>query len=240
MLAKKKILAVIPARSGSKGLPGKNIKLLCGKPLLNHCVDLALGISLIDKVVVSTDSKKFAAIAKKAGARVPFLRPAHLSGDLVPDVPVIQHCLDWYKEHENYEPDIIVFLRPTGPMRKLEEVERAIRLLVANPEADSVLSIREADKTPYKMWVPGGKYLSPFITEYAGIKEPFNSPRQLLPKVYYSTPDIAVFWTKTLVKQKSVTGKKVLPLYIERPTIDIDTLHDFEIAEFILNKKGKR
>jgi len=229
----KKVLAIILARSGSKGLPGKNIKMLCGKPLMNHSIDLALSSKLIDKTVVSTDSKKYAQIAKTAGAEAPFLRPAYLSGSLVVEQPVMRHILQWYAENENYRPDIIVYLRPTAPLRTLEETEEAIKLLSSHPESDSVISVKEAE-TPYKMWKSKGEYIEPFIKEYKDIKEPYNAPRQLLPVVYMSTPDIAVFWARTLLEKDSILGTKILPIYLERQTIDIDNLFDFKMAEYLL------
>jgi len=227
---------MILARSGSKGLPGKNIKMLCGKPLMNYSIDLAIKSELIDRVMVSTDSKKFAQIAKTAGAEIPFLRPAHLAGDLVVEQPIIKHHLRWYAEKENYRPDIIVYLRPTAPLRTLEETEEAIKLLCSHPEFDSVISVKEAE-TPYKMWKLKGEYIEPFIKKYKNIKDSFNAPRQLLPVIHKSTADFTVFWTRTLLKKNSIIGDKVLPFHLKRRTIDIDNLFDFEMAGYLLNKK---
>lgn len=237
MINGKIILAFIPARGGSKGLPKKNIKPLCGKPLINYSIDLALRSSLIDKVVVSTDSKEIAKVAKVAGAEAPFLRPAYLAEDLTTDPPVIKHCLLWYKEKENYAPDIIVLLRPTGPLRTLEETEEAIRLLEANPNATCVRSVEEPKKPPYKMWEPDGKYIKPFMKDFNGIKDFHTGPRQLLPKVYQSTPDIHVFRTSILLSGDSIMGDKILPFFLKRPTVDIDSEFDFEMAEYLIKKR---
>lgn len=238
MINNKKILGVILARGGSKGLPQKNIKLLCGKPLINYSIELALKSSLIDRVVVSTDSEEIAKVAKEAGAEVPFLRPANLAEDLTLEPPVIKHCLDWYKEQENYMPDIIVLLRPTGPLRTLEEIEEAIKMLEKDPDADCIRSLEEPAKPPHKMWEPAVKYIQPFIKEYKGIKDFHTVARQLLPKVYQSTPDVHIFKVNILLNRGSIMGHNILPFYLERPTVDIDKEFDFELAEYVMRKRA--
>ncbi|TSC74748.1 MAG: N-acylneuraminate cytidylyltransferase [Parcubacteria group bacterium Gr01-1014_44] len=234
MINNKQILALIQARGGSKGLPKKNIRLLGGKPLISHSIEVALQSKLIDRVVVSTDSEEIAAVAKAAGAEVPFLRPAELAQDLTPNAPVVEHCLTWLKEHENYSPDLIVFLYPTGPFRTVEEIEEAINILENHPEADSLRSMVEPHHSPYKMWKPQGDYVRPFVENFDGPKDFHTSARQLLPKVYKSTPDIHVFKVAMFWDKKSTIGEVVLPYYLKRPTIDIDHQLDLEIAEFLL------
>lgn len=237
MLNSQKVLAIIPARGGSKGLPGKNIKLLCGKPLISYSIELGLSSRLIDRVVVSTDSQEIAEMAKRAGAGVPFLRPNELSDDLVTDVPVVKHCLNWHKDNKNYIPDMVVFLRPTGPLRTLEETEEAISLLLADPEADSIRSLEEPKKHPYKMWKPEGRYIHPFMKKFENIGELHTGPRQLLPKVFQTTPDIHIFRTSIVDRKDSIIGDKVLPYYLKRPTVDIDSEFDLKIAEYLMGKQ---
>ena len=238
MINNKQILALIQARGGSKGLPKKNIKILGGKPLICHSIEVALRSKLIDRVIVSTDSEEIAAVAKAAGAEVPFLRPEALAQDLTPNAPVVEHCLTWLREHENYSPDLIVFLYPTGPFRTAEEIDEAINILENHPEADSIRSMVEPHHSPYKMWKPQGDYIRPFVENYEGAKDFHTSARQLLPKVYQSTPDIHVFKTAMFLNKKSTIGDVVLPYYLRRPTIDIDHQLDLEIAEFLLLKKS--
>lgn len=234
-----KILALIPARSGSKGVPGKNIRLLAGKPLIAHSIAAALDSKYIDRVIVSTDGEEIAAVAKKYGAEVPFLRPPELAGDRTLDFPVFEHCLNWLRENENYVPDLIVHLRPTGPVRDVKQIDEAIELLARHPEADSVRSVNEPAKTPYKMWSIEGEFMKPLFASLPGINEPYGAPRQALPKVYETNPNIGVMWRDTVLKKKSVIGEKTLPYIIEGPVVDIDNLSDFDMAELLLKKNSQ-
>ena len=168
---------------------------------------------------------------------MPFLRPAELAEDLTPDAPVFAHALAWLKEHEGYQPDLIVHLRPTGPLRTGAELDDAIELLAAHSEADSVRSVEEPDKPPYKMWQSDGAFLKPFA-EVAGMKDFHTMPRQMLPKVYQTTADIGVMWGRTVTEKKSVIGDKVLPYFLQRPTVDIDRPIDFEFAELLFQKRN--
>ncbi len=236
MINGKKVLGVIPARAGSKGVPNKNIRPLLGRPLIVYSIEAAQASRYIDRVIVSTDGEQISKIAKKFGAEVPFLRPADLAQDDTPDTPVFEHCVRWLKENENYTPDIIVHLRPTGPLRTSEEIDEAIELLEKHPQADSVRSVEEPPKPPYKMWKPSKLYMKPFIT-LTGIKDFHTAPRQTLPKVYQTTADIGVFRLKTLLNKNSIIGDKVLPYVLRRPTVDIDSRHDFQIAELLLKMK---
>lgn len=231
------ILALIPARGGSKGIPKKNIRLLAGKPLIAWSIEAAKQSRFIDRVIVSTDSKEIAAHARQAGAQVPFLRPEELAQDLTSDAPVFEHALGWLKKNENYEPDLIVHLRPTGPLRTAGEIDEAIELLAGHPEADSVRSVEEPDKPPYKMWQVEGDYMKPFAA-VAGMKDFHTMPRQMLPNVYQTTADIGVMWRRTVEEKKSVIGERVLPYFLKRPTVDIDREIDFEIAELLFRKRG--
>ena len=231
-----KILALIPARGGSKGIPKKNIKLLLGKPLIVYSIEGAKKSQYIDRVIVSTDSQDIVDVAREAGAEVPFLRPAEISEDMTPDTPVFEHCLQWLKEKENFVPDMMVHLRPTGPLRTADEIDEAIEMLAADETADSIRSIEEPPKPPFKMWEPQGNYIKPFA-ELHGMKDFHTMPRQMLPKVYQTTADIGIMWTRTVVQKKSVIGDRVLPYYLKHPTIDIDHLIDFEIAEMLLKKR---
>src|SRR3989338_3476377 len=232
-----KILVLIPARGGSKGPLGKNLRILCGRPLICHSIETALKSDLIDRVIVSTDSREIAEISKEAGAEVPFLRPAHLAEDLTTDLPVVQHCLDWCKYEDRYVPEFIVFLRPTGPLRTVEETEKAINILGADFEADSIRSVIEPQGSPYKMFESRGKFLAPFIKQFKGAKEFYAGPRQALPKVFQSVPDVHVLRAGIVREQDSIIGSNILPFFLDRPTVDIDNEFDLEIAEYLLRKR---
>ena len=231
-----KVLALIPARGGSKGIPKKNIKLLAGKPLIVWSIDAAKKSRFIDRVIVSTDSQEIADVAKNAGAEVPFMRPTEISQDLTPDTPVFEHALAWLKEHDNFVPESIVHLRPTGPLRTAAEIDEAIEMLANDPDADSIRSVEEPPKPPFKMWEPEGKYIKPFA-EIHGMKDFHTMPRQLLPRVYQTTADIGIMRLATVTEKKSVIGDCVIPYVLKRPTVDIDHLIDFEIAGLLLKNR---
>ena len=139
-----KILAVIPARSGSKSIKDKNIRLLDGKPMLAYSIEHALKSPSINRVIVSTDSQKYADIARKYGAEVPLMRPLEYATDTALDLDVFRHALSFLRESENYEPDIVVQLRPTYPIRDIQDIENMVEYLIAHPEVDSVRCIAPA------------------------------------------------------------------------------------------------
>ncbi len=239
-----KIIAIMLARGGSEGIPGKNIKELAGKPLIAWVGDEAQKSKYIQRTILSTDYEDIAEVGKKHGLEVLFMRPSNLAEDLTPDPPVIEHAVKWLKENEDYVPDIIVHLRPTGPMVTSKELDEAIELLINNPEADSVRSVQEPPKPPFKMWVVDGEYMTPFIKEVKGpdgniIKDAHTTPRQLLPKVYQTSADIGILRLNTLLEKKSVIGDKVIPYHLKRETIDIDTPIDFEIARMMIKHRTK-
>jgi len=229
-------MALIPARGGSKGIPHKNLTSLAGIPLVAHSILVAQQSKHIDRVVVSTDSQEISEVAKKYGAEVPFLRPADLAEDSTPDFPVFEHCLKWFEANENYSPDIVVHLRPTGPLRTVEEIENGIKLLCDQPDADSVRSVNEAHQSPYKMWMKDGNFLRPLLS-LESIPESYNASRQILPKVFESNANIGVVWKKTIDEKKSILGDNVVPLVTEGPVVDIDNEFDLTIAERILRER---
>lgn len=229
-------MALIPARGGSKGVPHKNLKLLAGIPLVAHSILVAQQSKHIDRIVVSTDSQEIGDISEKYGAEVPFLRPVELAEDFTPDFPVVEHCLKWFVENENYSPDIVVHLRPTGPLRTVEEIEDGIKHLCDQPNSDSVRSVNEPHQSPYKMWKQDGDFLTPLLS-LDNIHEPYNAPRQILPKVFETNANIGVVWKKTIDQKKSILGDNVIPLVTKGAVVDIDDEFDFTIAEQILKDR---
>lgn len=221
---KSEVLAVIPARSGSKSVVDKNIRPINGKPMIAYSIEHALKTPGIDRVIVSTDSEKYAAIAKKYGAEVPFIRPAEYATDTALDLDVFKHALTYLKDNEDYIPDIVVQLRPTYPIRKIQDIENMIDYLKKNPDIDSVRCIASAKEIPYKMWfMDENKILSPIMRE---IPECYNMPRQQLPKVYYQNACIDVFRASVVMKKNSMTGD-VIAGYLMEENYDIDTEEDF-------------
>lgn len=227
------ILAVIPARSGSKTVIDKNIRPISGKPMLAYSIEHALQSKLITRTIMSTDSEKYAQIASSYGCEVPFLRPAEYAADDSLDLDVFLHALQYLKEKEGYVPEIVVQLRPTYPIRDVNDIDAMITLLVNHPEADSVRCIAPAKEIPYKMWKEKDGILEPLITE---IDEAYNMPRQKLPTVYYQNACIDVFRSDTVLKKKSMTGDIILG-YKMRHNFDIDTEADFKKAELAMSIK---
>ncbi|MEK7644496.1 MAG: acylneuraminate cytidylyltransferase family protein [Patescibacteria group bacterium] len=235
------ILAVIPARGGSKSIPRKNIKLLLGKPLIAWIIEEAKKSKLLTRIIVSTDDNEIAEVAKKYGAEVPFLRPTEISGDLSTDVEFLNHALDWLKQNQNYHPDIVLRLPPTSPLNQAKYIDEGIKTLLDYPEADAARPICEVDKHPYKFWQidEEKKLLKPFLPkEITGFDEPNNLPRQLFPKVYMHTGAMDVIRTKTLRDRQSTSGEKLTYFFMApEDSINIDRPLDFEIAEFLLQKR---
>lgn len=235
-------LGIIPARGGSKGVPGKNIKPLAGKPLIAWTIEAAKKAKYIDRVIVSTDDEQIAKIALEYGAEVPFLRPADISGDLATDVEFIIHALDFLEKKEVYVPDIILRLPPTSPLRTSEHINLGIETLVDTEGATASRPIVEVDKHPYKFWIKNEedeRFLKPFLTdEYTGFKEPHNLPRQLLPKVFRHTGAMDVVWVRTVREDCSTSGSKLAHFPMsEEDSVNIDYPIDFEIAEILMNKR---
>lgn len=226
-----KILAIIPARSGSKSIPHKNIRSIAGKPLLAHSIEHAIKSELINRVIVSTDSEQYAELARSFGAETPFLRPEEISGDKSNDRDYFIHALKWFKDNEDYVPDICVQLRPTHPVRKIEDIDAMIRLLISNPDADSVRSVVKNDTyTPYKMWLlDNNNELKPLMTN-TGIHEHYNQPRQELPVTYFQNASVDVIRTSTITEKNSLSGDKILG-YVMDAEYDIDNELEFVRAE---------
>lgn len=232
------IYSLIPARGGSKGVPHKNIRLLCGKPLIAHSIEISLKSPFIQRTFVSTDSEKIAEIARNAGAEVPFLRPADLSKDDTRDLPVFLHFLGWLEQNHVPLPDAIFQFRPTSPARRMEKIKEAVELLEKHPDADSVRGVTEPAQNPYKMWTIDDNGFLQSLLNIPGIPEPFNEPRQSLPAVYWQVGYLDLIRTRTILEKKSLTGTRILPLKIEgRDSIDIDDEFSFQLAEFLMEKR---
>jgi CMP-N-acetylneuraminic acid synthetase len=234
-------LALIPARGGSKGIPRKNIRPFAGFPLIAFSVAAGLQAETVTRVVVTTDDEEIAAVARRYGAETPFLRPAELAGDRTTDLPVFQHALQWLEEHERYRPDIVVQLRPTSPVRPADCVDAAVALLAAQPEADSVRGVVEAGQNPHKMWRidPQSGRMVPLLA-VPGLAEPYNAPRQALPPVYWQTGHIDAIRPAAILGG-SMSGQVILPLVIDPAyTVDLDTLADWDNAEWLVQQGGLR
>ena len=227
------LFTVIPARGGSKSFPKKNIQLLNGKPLVQYSIEYSLNCSLVVDTIVSTDSEEIAGIARSCGVKVPFIRPEGLAQDDTPDYPVIRHALDTLEDQNDEKIDVIVLLRPTSPLRPRGLIERGVDLLNRLPEATSVRSVTISKEHPYRQWMISGEYMAGYET---GVFEPYNLPRQKLPKSYFQTGDLEIVRRSTLM-DGSISGEKVVPLIIEHSEmLDIDKPSDLKCAEKIISK----
>ncbi len=234
------VLAIIPARGGSKGIPRKNIRLFAGYPLIAFSIAAGLQTETVTRVLVSTDDEEIAEVARQFGAETPFMRPAELAGDRTLDLPVFQHALTWLAENEGYRPDAVVHLRPTTPIRPSDLVDRAIHTLLDHPEADSVRGITPAHQNPFKMWLMDSKDhpIRP-LTNVSGVNEPYNAPRQILPQAYAHTGLIDVIRPATILEKNSMSGQVILPILFDSAyDIDIDTPDDWRRAEERMSTGG--
>jgi CMP-N,N'-diacetyllegionaminic acid synthase len=231
------ITAIIPARSGSKGVPGKNIKLLGGIPLFAFSIIAAKMMPSVSRVIVSTDSNEYAEIAKFYGAEVPFLRPIDISGDKSTDYDLFIHALNWFKGNENYIPEFLLHLRPTTPLRDPQIMEQAVKLLLENNEvATSLRSGHNAPESPYK-W-----FLKDENNFFKGLRddltpEKVNLPRQSFPSVYVPDGYIDVLKSSVILNSGTLHGDKML--VFESPyCVEVDTKDDFEYLEFQIEREG--
>jgi N-acylneuraminate cytidylyltransferase len=185
-------------------------------------------------VVVSTDDEEIAAISRDYGAETPFRRPAEFSQDDTPDLPVFQHALQWFADHEGYRPEIIVQLRPTSPLRRVGHIDEAVYRLIERPEADAVRTVCVPFQNPFKMWRIGPNgFMQPLIE--TSFPEAYNMPRQSLPDVYWQTGYVDAAWADTITGKNSMTGEHILPLVIDPSEwIDIDSPDDWRRAERLL------
>jgi CMP-N-acetylneuraminic acid synthetase len=228
------VLAIIPARGGSKSIPRKNIQPFAGYPLIAYSIAAGRAAETISRLIVSTDDEEIAAVARFFGAEVPFMRPPNLAEDHTPDLPVFEHVLSWLAENESYKPEIVVHLRPTSPLRRVWHIDEAVRRLVDHREVDAIRTVCIPFQNPFKMWQIGedGVMQSLLKTEYP---EPYNMPRQLLPVVYWQTGYVDAARTGTILTKGSMTGSSILPLIIPSSDwIDIDSTDDWRRAERLL------
>ncbi|CAN2048417.1 CMP-N,N'-diacetyllegionaminic acid synthase [Candidatus Magnetomoraceae bacterium gMMP-1] len=232
-----KSIGLIPARGGSKGIPNKNIYLLCGKPLIAYTIEAALASKDLDRVIVSTDSKKIAQIAKSYGAEVPFIRSKSISQDDTPDKPVIEHVIRWLKENENYCFDYLAYLRPTTPLKKSSIIDKALKKIRNNTSCTGLRSITKSEGVFHPFWMYKIKngLLEPFIDN---IDKSLYCQRQLLPECYRLNGVIDVIKTSIVISSETnIYGDKIIFYKVEEKyAIDIDNEFDMLLCEYMLQK----
>ena len=233
MIKGNRVLVIIPARAGSKGLANKNIMRLGDMPLIAYSINAANHSTYIDRIIVSTDSPEIANIAKEYGANVPFLRPAEFAADMSPSSEFILHVLRWLDGNENQSYDILCLLQPTSPFRKSRDIDLSLEKFINSKSADSLVSINETRSTPYWMQTinDGG-----FIRDFIEHKE-INSRRQDLPKIYEPNGAIYIMACSDFVEFETFyTSKTTFYLMDQTSSVDIDDILDFKLAELILKE----
>jgi len=223
-----RILAVITARGGSKGVPGKNIKTLAGKPLIAWSIDAAMQSKYVNRIVVSTDDTQIAETARDWGADVPFLRPVGLSQDMSPHVPVLQHAVTYLQQHEKDCFDYILLLQPTSPLRTAIDIDNAVNLAMQK-QADCVLSVCQVREHPYLMHEIVGGQLVDFMEHPEGYM-----PRQKLPQLYVLNGSIYLIRSQVLLEEGTLHPENTVP-YIMPPerSLQIDEPWDFYLADLL-------
>lgn len=230
----KKILAIIPARGGSKGVHKKNIKRLNGVPLIGYTLQEANKSKYINRVVVSTDDEEIGEVATNYNGEVPYLRPKELSTDTSSTVDCITHMIKYLEEKENYLPDYICLLQCTSPLRTYEDMDGAIEKLLST-EFDGIISICEADVNPYWTNVFEKDKLKYFIEEGKNITR-----RQDLPEIYRYNGAIYIIKTDVFMKKKSFDTENITGYIMSSAnSVDIDTMTDFKIAEILMKEREK-
>jgi len=228
----KNIIALIPARGGSKSIPKKNIVDLGGFPLIAYSIAAAKNSKHISRVIVSTDSEEIAEVAKQYGAEVPFMRPAQFASDTAVDFDVVKHAVEWLKENEQYEPEYIVFLRPTTPLRDPALVDNAIEDILSHEDASSLRSGYELRESPHKMFKKEGDY---FVGLFSQGSEHSNLPRQSFPPVYQPDGYVDIWKKDTIMENGVLQGEKIVG-FITPDVGELDNPKDLDILKFHLQK----
>jgi len=228
------IFAVIPARSGSKGVPDKNIMPLVDKPIIAYSIAAARKSKLINRIIVSTDSMKYANLAKEYGAEAPFLRPTELAGDKSTDYDWVKHLLNWLVENEGNTPEYLVHLRPTTPLRDPEIIDNAIEKFMNNSEATALRSAHEMPETAYKQFELENGYYKTICVGSFDLDEA-NKSRQEFPKTYAPNGYIDILKTSYILNNHLLHGNHVMEFITEFAT-EVDTLDEYEFLNWQIKK----
>jgi N-acylneuraminate cytidylyltransferase/CMP-N,N'-diacetyllegionaminic acid synthase len=231
----KTVLAIIPARGGSKGIPQKNIKLLAGKPLIAWTLENAKKSKYIDRIIVSTDSQEIANVSLKYGAEAPFIRPRELAADETPSSEVIVHTIKWFEINRNQKFNVFILLQPTSPLRNGNQIDSALENFISNSNNKCLVSVKEVEESPYWMKIIDDDYYLKNFT----LKQNNFTRRQDLPKIYILNGAIYIMTTSDFMNYKSFDVDKTVPFIMDKKSsIDIDNELDFEIAEYLFKKRN--
>lgn len=233
-MTKPSVVALIPARMGSKRVPGKNVRWLDGHPMIAYTIAPALASGVFDAVVVSTDSEDIAAIARHYGASVPFLRPAAMAGDTSPDIDWVEFTVNKLAETGKMY-DCFSLLRPTSPFRTPDTIKRAWKAFLEDSSADSLRAVEKCTQHPAKMWVVRGNRLLPLMP-FGPAEQPWHSSQyQSLPPVYAQNASLEIAWTRVVREGRTIAGASIVPFFTdEMEGFDINHRHDWILAEQLL------
>lgn len=237
MTARPEVLALIPARGGSKGIPRKNLLPIAGRPLIAYSIGHALASRHVTRTIVSTDDQEIAAVARDHGAEV-LMRPEAHARDLSPDVDVFRHALETLRDREGYASECVVHLRPTGPVREAARIDEAIERFLVHPEADALRSVTMPAETPYKMWRVEGEWLSPLL-DVPGVVEPYCQPRQSLPAVYWQNGYVDIVRARVVLERGLMCGNRVLAFVMDEPVFELDYPDSIAAVEAALERQRR-
>jgi CMP-N,N'-diacetyllegionaminic acid synthase len=229
-------VALIPARAGSKRVPDKNVRSLSGHPLLAYTIAAAVLSGVFSSVVISTDSERYAEIAKYYGAAVPFLRPAAFAGDLSPDIEWVEYTLKRLKDQGDHY-DCFSILRPTSPFRLPETIRRAWETFLAAEGVDSLRAVEKCKQHPGKMWVVRGGRMYPLLP-LSPAEQPWHSSQyQALPEVYVQNASLEIAWCRVVFAGRTIAGSVVVPFFTrDHEGLDVNNPYDWQLAEETVNR----
>jgi len=234
------IIALIPARAGSKRVPGKNIHLLAGHPLIAYTICAARKSGIFSSILVSTDSEEYADISKQYGAEIPFLRPVEKSGDLSRDIEWVEFTLHKLKEMGR-EYDCFSILRPTSPFRLPATIKRAWTEFLSQEGVDSLRAVEKCNEHPGKMWVVRGKRIVPLLP-FGPADQPWHStPYQGLPEMYVQNASLEIAWSRVVFEERTIAGNVIVPFFTQGyEGFDINRPHDWQLAEELIQSGQAR
>ena len=229
-------VAFIPARQGSKRVPGKNIRALGGHPLIAYTIVPALESGVFERVIVSTDSEEVADVARHYGAEVPFLRPAALAGDTSPDIEWLEYTIGELAAAGSRW-DAFSLLRPTSPFRTAETIRRAWQAFTREDGVDSLRAVEKCAQHPGKMWVMRGARMLPLLP-FGPAAQPWHStPYQALPEVYVQNASLEIAWTRVVTEQRTIAGTVIVPFITEgHEGFDINDPYDWRLASMLVDE----
>ncbi|MFV0437397.1 MAG: acylneuraminate cytidylyltransferase family protein [Desulfopila sp.] len=232
-----RIVAFIPARSGSKRVPDKNIRPLAGHPLIAYSIAAAASSGIFSAVIVSTDSERYAAIARHYGAEVPFLRPSQIAGDLSPDIEWVAYTLKRLRD-EGRDYDCFALLRPTSPFRLPQTIERAWQAFSAAVGVDSLRAVEKCSQHPGKMWVVRGERMSPLLP-MGPAEQPWHSSQYpSLPEVYVQNASLEMAWSRVVFDSHTIAGNVLMPFFTkDYEGFDVNSTYDWGLAEHLVAER---